>query len=38
MKKKMGLKKTVLITVSAVTSLTLLCVALIGYIVSYNKV
>ena len=35
---KIGLKKAVLITVSAVTSLTLLCVSLIGYLVSYNKV
>ncbi|MBO6302033.1 MAG: methyl-accepting chemotaxis protein [Ruminiclostridium sp.] len=38
MKKKMGLKKAVLLTVSAVTSITLLCVSLIGYLVSFNKV
>ena len=36
--KSLGLKKSVLITVSAVTSVTLLCVSLIGYLVSYNKV
>jgi len=38
MKKKLGLKTAVLLTVSAVTSLTLLCMAVIGYLVSYNKV
>ena len=36
--RSLGLKKSVLITVSAVTSVTLLCVALIGYIVSFNRV
>ncbi len=38
MKKTMGLKKAVLLTVSVITSVTLLCVSLIGYIVSYNKI
>ena len=38
MKKSMGLKKSVLITVSAVTTVMLLCVSVIGYIISYNKV
>ena len=38
MKKVMGLKKAVLLTVSIVTSVTLLCVSVIGYLVSYNKV
>ena len=38
MKKSMGLKKSVLITVIAVTTVMLLCVSVIGYIISYNKV
>lgn len=38
MKKTMGLKKAVLITVSVVTSVMLLAVSVIGYLVSYNKV
>ncbi len=38
MKRKTGIKKAVLLTVSAVTSLTLLCVSIIGYLVSFNKV
>lgn len=36
--RSLGLKKSILITVSVVTSVMLLCVSLIGYLVSYNKV
>ncbi|MBR1832965.1 MAG: methyl-accepting chemotaxis protein [Ruminiclostridium sp.] len=38
MKKRMGLQKSVPITVIAVTTVMLLCVSVIGYIISYNKV
>ena len=37
-KSTMGLKKAVLITVTAVTSVILIAVSVIGYIISYNKV
>ena len=37
-KSTMGLKKAVLITVTAVTSVMLIAVSVIGYIISYNKV
>lgn len=38
MKKTMGLKKAVLMTVSVVTSVMLLCVTIIGFTVSYSKI
>ena len=38
MKKTMGLKKAVLLTVSLVMSASMLCISIIGYIVSYGKV
>ena len=38
MKKTMGLKKAIIIAISVVTAVMLICVILIGYLVSYNKI